>query len=194
MSAVKNYIDQNKDRFIEELISLLKIPSVSADKTYEKEIGAWGERFAFNNLAKELIKKHKGNKFTIDREKQKLQIFNSKGKQLVLFENRNVQKLTQSGYDFLLSTIDCDFYIEVKTTTRSGSAKFNLEEKQWDCCRKNKDKFILVIVRSAGCKTAVIQRIPNLYKRYENGQIYIKPGRMTFYIKIEINENRNYAG
>jgi acetylornithine deacetylase/succinyl-diaminopimelate desuccinylase-like protein len=38
MSAVKNYIDQNKNRFIEELISLLKIPSVSADKTYEKDV------------------------------------------------------------------------------------------------------------------------------------------------------------
>ena len=38
MSAVKNYIDQNKDRFIEELISLLKIPSVSADKAYEKDV------------------------------------------------------------------------------------------------------------------------------------------------------------
>ena len=38
MSAVKNYIDQNKDRFIEELIALLKIPSVSADKAYEKDV------------------------------------------------------------------------------------------------------------------------------------------------------------
>ena len=38
MSAVKNYIDQNKDRFIEELIALLKIPSVSADKAYKKDV------------------------------------------------------------------------------------------------------------------------------------------------------------
>ncbi len=38
MSAVKNYIDQNKNRFIEELISLLKIPSVSADKAYKKDV------------------------------------------------------------------------------------------------------------------------------------------------------------
>jgi len=38
MSAVKNYIDQNKNRFIEELISLLKIPSVSADQTYQKDV------------------------------------------------------------------------------------------------------------------------------------------------------------
>ena len=38
MSAVKNYIDQNKNRFIEELISLLKMPSVSADKAYEKDV------------------------------------------------------------------------------------------------------------------------------------------------------------
>ncbi len=38
MSAVKTYINQNKDRFIEELISLLKIPSVSADKAYQKDV------------------------------------------------------------------------------------------------------------------------------------------------------------
>lgn len=38
MSAVKNYIDQNKNRFIEELISLLKIPSVSADPAYQKDV------------------------------------------------------------------------------------------------------------------------------------------------------------
>ncbi|MDA3781565.1 MAG: DUF3883 domain-containing protein, partial [Bacteroidales bacterium] len=154
----------------------------SSDKTYEKEIGEWGERFAFNNLAKELIKQHKGNKYIIDKEKQKLQILNSKGNQLVLFENRNVRGLTQSGYDFLLSTKEIDFYIEVKSTTRSGSSKFNLEENQWDCCRENKDNFILVIVRNAGNKTATVERIPNLYKMYENGQIYIKPGRMTFFI------------
>lgn len=38
MSAVKNYIDQNKNRFIEELFSLLKIPSVSADKAFRKDV------------------------------------------------------------------------------------------------------------------------------------------------------------
>jgi acetylornithine deacetylase/succinyl-diaminopimelate desuccinylase-like protein len=31
MSDIKNYIKANKDRFINELIELLKIPSVSAD-------------------------------------------------------------------------------------------------------------------------------------------------------------------
>ncbi|MCA0933397.1 dipeptidase [Lutimonas saemankumensis] len=38
MSGVKKYIDQNKDRFIEELLHLLRIPSVSADKSYEKDV------------------------------------------------------------------------------------------------------------------------------------------------------------
>lgn len=38
MSAVKKYIEQNSNRFIDELISLLKIPSVSADKAYEKDV------------------------------------------------------------------------------------------------------------------------------------------------------------
>ena len=38
MSAIKSYIDQNKQRFIDELISLLKIPSVSADKAFKKDV------------------------------------------------------------------------------------------------------------------------------------------------------------
>lgn len=38
MSAIKSYIDQNKQRFIDELISLLKIPSVSADKAFKNDV------------------------------------------------------------------------------------------------------------------------------------------------------------
>jgi len=38
MSAIKTYIDQNKDRFINELIELLKIPSISADKAYKEAV------------------------------------------------------------------------------------------------------------------------------------------------------------
>lgn len=38
MSGVKKYIDQNKNRFIEELLHLLRIPSVSADKSFEKDV------------------------------------------------------------------------------------------------------------------------------------------------------------
>ena len=38
MSIIKNYINSNKDRFINELIELLKIPSISADKNYRKAV------------------------------------------------------------------------------------------------------------------------------------------------------------
>ncbi|CAM1334061.1 dipeptidase [Tenacibaculum aestuariivivum] len=38
MKNVQEYIAQHKDRFINELIDLLKIPSVSADPTYKKEV------------------------------------------------------------------------------------------------------------------------------------------------------------
>ena len=34
---VKSYIDQNKDRFLNELVELLKIPSVSADSAYDAD-------------------------------------------------------------------------------------------------------------------------------------------------------------
>lgn len=37
MEYIKNYITQNKDRFIEELIELLKIPSISADSAYKEQ-------------------------------------------------------------------------------------------------------------------------------------------------------------
>jgi len=38
MNFVKPYIEQNQERFIAELIDLLKIPSVSADKAFAKDV------------------------------------------------------------------------------------------------------------------------------------------------------------
>jgi len=38
MSEVKAYIEQHKDRFIEELFELLRIPSISADPKYKDEV------------------------------------------------------------------------------------------------------------------------------------------------------------
>ena len=38
MKSAKPYITQHKDRFIDELLSLLKIPSISADKAYAKDV------------------------------------------------------------------------------------------------------------------------------------------------------------
>ena len=38
MSTIQTYIEENKKRFLDELISLLKIPSVSADKAYKADV------------------------------------------------------------------------------------------------------------------------------------------------------------
>jgi acetylornithine deacetylase/succinyl-diaminopimelate desuccinylase-like protein len=38
MEHIKNYINENKDRFINELIELLKIPSISADPAYKEDV------------------------------------------------------------------------------------------------------------------------------------------------------------
>ncbi|WP_278034207.1 dipeptidase [Flavobacterium nitratireducens] len=38
MKNIKNYIQNNKERFINELIDLLKIPSVSADSAYNQDV------------------------------------------------------------------------------------------------------------------------------------------------------------
>jgi acetylornithine deacetylase/succinyl-diaminopimelate desuccinylase-like protein len=38
MEAIKNYISQHKERFISELIDLLKIPSVSADTAFTQDV------------------------------------------------------------------------------------------------------------------------------------------------------------
>ncbi|MCB0803474.1 MAG: dipeptidase [Flavobacteriales bacterium] len=43
MKNVKEYIDQHKDRFINELIELLKIPSISADSAYKNDVFAAAE-------------------------------------------------------------------------------------------------------------------------------------------------------
>ena len=38
MEHINNYIDKHKDRFINELIELLKIPSISADPNYKQNV------------------------------------------------------------------------------------------------------------------------------------------------------------
>ena len=38
MEHIKEYINKNKERFINELIELLKIPSISADPNYKKDV------------------------------------------------------------------------------------------------------------------------------------------------------------
>lgn len=38
MEHINNYINENKDRFIKELIDLLKIPSISADPAYSEDV------------------------------------------------------------------------------------------------------------------------------------------------------------
>src|SRR5690606_14945778 len=43
MKSAKNYIEENKNRFINELIDLLKIPSISADSAYKNDVTATAE-------------------------------------------------------------------------------------------------------------------------------------------------------
>lgn len=43
MNSAKNYIEENKERFLNELIDLLKIPSISADSAYKKDVIACAE-------------------------------------------------------------------------------------------------------------------------------------------------------
>ena len=38
MNSLQSYLDSNKDRFVQELFELLRIPSVSADSTYSKDV------------------------------------------------------------------------------------------------------------------------------------------------------------
>lgn len=46
MTFIEDYIQNNQDRFIKELIELLKIPSVSADKSFAKDVRAAAEYIA----------------------------------------------------------------------------------------------------------------------------------------------------
>ena len=38
MKNIKSYVNEHKDRFLDELIELLKIPSISADSAYDKDV------------------------------------------------------------------------------------------------------------------------------------------------------------
>jgi acetylornithine deacetylase/succinyl-diaminopimelate desuccinylase-like protein len=46
MLNTQNYIKQNKERFLNELLDLLKIPSISADPAYSKDVHSTAEKVA----------------------------------------------------------------------------------------------------------------------------------------------------
>ena len=71
MSKINNFIDQNKDRFLQELIELLKIPSVSADSKFSDNV-----REAANYIHNKLISAGAEN----------CQIFETKGHPIVYGE------------------------------------------------------------------------------------------------------------
>ena len=71
MSKINNFIDQNKDRFLQELIELLKIPSVSADSKFSENV-----REAANYIHNKLISAGAEN----------CQIFETKGHPIVYGE------------------------------------------------------------------------------------------------------------
>ena len=49
--SVASYLEKNKDRFLQELIDLLRIPSVSADPKFKGEVVA-AANFVKNSLEK----------------------------------------------------------------------------------------------------------------------------------------------
>lgn len=51
MNTIKSYIENNKQRFLDELITLLKMPSVSADKAFKKDVLKTAD-FVLENLKK----------------------------------------------------------------------------------------------------------------------------------------------
>lgn len=60
MSVIQNYLETNKDRFLTELIEFLKIPSISADSAYKKDVNAAADWLVeqFGKLDMDRVEKH----------------------------------------------------------------------------------------------------------------------------------------
>ena len=55
MEHIKQYIEENKDRFLAELMDMLRIPSVSADSKYKEDVQRNAE-FVKNSLIEAVMK------------------------------------------------------------------------------------------------------------------------------------------
>ena len=54
--SVKSYIESNKERFLEELFSLIRIPSISAKQEHKPDMQACAQRWTELLLRPERIK------------------------------------------------------------------------------------------------------------------------------------------
>lgn len=88
MEKVQQYIEDNKERFLEELLQLLKIPSISADSKYKGEVAR----------AAEAVKTH-----LLDAGAQSVEIFPTKGHPIVyghrIVDNQLPTVLVYGHYD-----------------------------------------------------------------------------------------------
>ena len=50
MKNLKQYIQENRDRFIDELFEILKIPSISADPKYKEDVLKYKENRCHENV------------------------------------------------------------------------------------------------------------------------------------------------
>ena len=59
MNNINSYIEENKDRFLNELINLLKIPSISADPAYKDNDAVIGVMVGleFEPIVKKIVNK-----------------------------------------------------------------------------------------------------------------------------------------
>jgi len=55
MKSAKTYIQENKERFLNELLELLKIPSISADSAYKKDVIKTAEAIKKKALKKQVV-------------------------------------------------------------------------------------------------------------------------------------------
>lgn len=65
MTSVKKYIESNKDRFIEELFSLIRIPSISAKHEHKPDMEACAKRWTELLLAAVYLTKQNIKRFII---------------------------------------------------------------------------------------------------------------------------------
>lgn len=145
-----------------------------ADK---KNIGNWGEKYAYHYLIETFANKYPDAHYA---EINDISVFSQDGENIaeICWLNKNGEK--GIGHDIEVTENGLKECIEVKSTKTATKDWFDITRAQWEYAKAMGENFKIYRVYNAGTHTARINIIKNPYKFWQNGHI------TAYHIRIKI--------
>lgn len=150
-----------------------RFENVSSD--INKDIGKWGEEYAFIAIKEEIKEKYPDATIEVGECYFKLI---KDGDVITEVKWLNCEEESKKHYDILIKENGVESFVEVKSTTGDEKTWFSVSKNQWGLMKEKGDNFYIYRVYNAGTKDVKVVKIPNPAELWKEGRIDADPIRI----------------